>query len=516
VKHRNAICPACGGPVHFRTASALVTVCEFCHSAVGRADRDVKDLGKVAEVGDPASGLARGLTGKWKRKSFVITGRVRYRHSGGGSWDEWYLSFPGERWGWLAEAQGKFWLTTKRRLASGTRLPAFEELDLNEEIKLKGVPLTVREKGVATGEGAEGELPWRFVPGVKHKYIDLVGPDGAVATFDYGDGSETAEQVAYLGSEVTLDELGIDFSSLDPNAGKVQVDALQLNCPQCGGTLALRAPDETLRIACPNCTSMLDAKDGKLSLFQSLHQEKIVPAIPLGSEGEFEGVTFTVIGFMERYAKYAGAVYPWTEYLLYHRQKGFRWLVCNEGHWSYMTSINDPVEPYGSWIDFDGKHFRVYDRGSAYVRYVLGEFYWQVQVGDRVTTADYIAPPWMLSFERTGGGDSEEQTVSLGTYITVGELERKFGLENLPRGWGVGVIQPPFSPGMNFWGAWFGFLAYVLFAYFVIGGSRADGWMFLYAMLGLSIVPGLVLLYKHNFEVRRWHDSDYSPYASDD
>jgi uncharacterized membrane protein YhaH (DUF805 family) len=69
---------------------------------------------------------------------------------------------------------------------------------------------------------------------------------------------------------------------------------------------------------------------------------------------------------------------------------------------------------------------------------------------------------------------------------------------------------------MNFWGAWFGFLAYVLFAYFVIGGSRADGWMFLYAMLGLSIVPGLVLLYKHNFEVRRWHDSDYSPYASDD
>ena len=260
MKRLNTNCPACGGPVEFNTGSSLVTVCEFCHTAVGRADRDIKDYGKVAEVGDPASGLARGITGKWNKKSLTITGRVRYRHSGGGSWDEWYLAFPGDRWGWLAEAQGKFSLTMQRKLTDKSRLPDYDSIQLEQKITLKGVELTVREKGVAVAEGAEGELPWEFHPGADHLYVDLYGANKAVATFEYGDGSDDAEQSAYLGSEVTLDELGIRLDSLDPDAGKVRVDSLQLNCPKCGGTLALRAPDETLRVACPNCTSILDAK----------------------------------------------------------------------------------------------------------------------------------------------------------------------------------------------------------------------------------------------------------------
>ena len=130
MKHLKTNCPSCAGPVEFLTGSSLVTVCQFCQTAVGRADRDIKDYGKVAEVGDPASGLARGITGKWKGKSFTITGRVRYRHSGGGAWDEWYLSFSGERWGWLAEAQGKFSLTVQRRLSKGSRLPEFDDINV--------------------------------------------------------------------------------------------------------------------------------------------------------------------------------------------------------------------------------------------------------------------------------------------------------------------------------------------------------------------------------------------------
>ena len=80
---------------------------------------------------------------------------------------------------------------------------------------------------------------------------------------------------------------------------------------------------------------------GKLALLQTLQQKKVKPLIPLGSVGDFGGKKYTVIGFMERYAKYAGKTYPWTEYLMYNRETGFRWLVCNEshGHWS-DRSIN--------------------------------------------------------------------------------------------------------------------------------------------------------------------------------
>ena len=516
MKHRSANCPGCGGPVEFRNGSSLVTICEFCHTAVGRADRDIKDFGKVSDVADPMSGLSRGMQGKFKGKSFTITGRVRYRHSAGGSWDEWYLAFPGERWGWLAEAQGKFSLTQQRRLSGGAKLPPFDAIELGQVTQLKGVDLTVREKGIAVAEGAEGELPWSFHPGADHYFVDLYGHDKSVATFDYGDGSPDAEQAAFLGSEVTLEELGIDTSSLDPEAGKRRVAATQLNCPKCGAALALRAPDKTLRIACPSCSSLLDAQDGKLSLFQTLHQDRIKPLIPLGSEGQFGGVKYCVIGFMRRYAKYAGQHYPWTEYLLYNAETGYRWLVCNENHWSVVGAVQTPPSAAADVIHYDGDRFRIYDRGTAYVDYVLGEFYWKVSVGEQVQTSDYIAPPRMLSYERSGYGPSQEINISEGFYITADELEEIFSISDLPRPWGVGVIQPRPSPGLGFWLTWAAFLGWLVLSFTIVGSSKADPLLFFYAAMGVSIVPIVTMIYLYNFEVRRWRDSDYSPYASSD
>ncbi|MEO1527345.1 MAG: DUF4178 domain-containing protein [Planctomycetota bacterium] len=515
MKHRITNCPACGAPAEFKTASTLVTICEFCHSAIGRTDRNVEDLGKVSEIGNPASGLHRGMTGKWKGKSFTIVGRVRYRHSAGGSWDEWYLAFTGgERWGWLSEAQGEFGLTERRRLSKGSRLPPFDSLDVGQRVTLKGVELAVREKGIAIAESAEGNMPWAFQPNAEHHFIDLYGDDGAVATYDYGDGTDSATHEAYLGQRVSLQEIGIDTSSLDQNAGVETVDATQCNCPECGGPLQLRAPDETLRIGCPNCTALLDADKGKLKVFQSLYQQKIKPEIPLGTEGKIGDHTFTVIGFMRRFVKYQGRRYPWTEHLLYNRTEGFRWLVCNEGHWSIVENVKSPPRLGGDSADYEGKTFRVYDRGVAYVEYVIGEFYWRVRVGDRVRTADYIAPPQMLSYETSGHGKGEETTISIGHYISPGEIETTFGVKDLRRPWGVGVIQPSPSPGGSFYAMWFGFLAYLIFVSVFIGGSRGDGWLLIYALIGISLVPAGTLFYLYNFEVNRWSESDYSPYAS--
>ena len=508
-------CPACGGPTVFRNSWALVTICEFCGATIGRSDRDVKDLGKFAEVGDPASGLRRGVTGKWKGKRFRIAGRVRYRHSGGGSWDEWYLEFPGNRVGWLSEAQGQFALTSKYELGRGVELPAYDGIELMQAIELKGTKLTVREKGVATAEGAEGEIPWQLVPGAEHYYIDLQGDRNQVATFEYGADGGQEGQAAFLGTVVTLSELGIDVAKLKPEIVD-SVDAVKLSCPRCAGPLSLRSPDDTLRIACPNCTSMLDVADGKLSLFQSLHQEAVKTQIPLGSEGVVGGTKYVVIGFMERYAKWMGNIFPWSEYLLYNRDTGYRWLICNEGHWSLAAPVNETPKGNADVVSYDGDRFRIYDRGTAHVRYLLGEFYWKVNIGDVVQTSDYICPPRMLSYERSGWGKSQEVTISECHYITPEEIESIFGVNDLRRPWGVGVIQPKPTPGMRFWVAWAGFFAYLVFASNVVGGGNADFWLFIYAAIGISILPVLVLVYLYNFEVQRWKDSDYSPYATDE
>ena len=50
----------------------------------------------------------------------------------------------------------------------------------------------------------------------------------------------------------------------------------------------------------------------------------------------------------------------------------------------------------------------------------------------------------------------------------------------------------------------------------VVMQSKVDGWLFMYALGFASLIPAGVLLYNHSFEVQRWKDSDFSPYATDD
>ncbi len=46
--------------------------------------------------------------------------------------------------------------------------------------------------------------------------------------------------------------------------------------------------------------------------------------------------------------------------------------------------------------------------------------------------------------------------------------------------------------------------------------TPVDPWLFWYSLLAVSTIPFGTLFYLHNFEVKRWSDSDYSPYASGD
>src|SRR5678815_3986939 len=93
-----ANCPACGAPVEFKSGQSIVVICQYCHSAVARTDRELKDLGKVAELVETGSPLDVGLRGKWKDTTFELTGRAQLGHEMGGQWDEWYATFSN---GWL-------------------------------------------------------------------------------------------------------------------------------------------------------------------------------------------------------------------------------------------------------------------------------------------------------------------------------------------------------------------------------------------------------------------------------
>src|SRR3954447_7537014 len=172
-----ANCPSCAAPLEFQAGSTIVLICPFCRSAVARTDRGLADLGKVAEVMESESPLRLGLKGTYKDTRFELTGRAQLRHELGGYWDEWYATFSNGWVGWLAEAQGRFYITFYQPLPAGTVLPAFNDLQLGQVINAipSPTPLMVQERGHGTTVAADGEIPYKLAAGEKFAYADLAG-----------------------------------------------------------------------------------------------------------------------------------------------------------------------------------------------------------------------------------------------------------------------------------------------------------------------------------------------------
>jgi hypothetical protein len=432
-----ASCPACGGPVRFTVATGMVTICEYCRSAVARGDRALEDLGKVADLVPTGAILRQWLKGRYEGVPFTLTGRAQLQHPAGGVWDEWYAAFADGRWGWLAEAQGRYYLTFRQE--EPVAVPACEELDLGTTIDVGGeVPLVVAEVSRGRAVSAEGEIPYRLEPGGEYDYADLSGPHAELGTIDYGE----EPPAVYVGRQVTLDDLGVP-AQIKAQAQAREVSGIHLSCPNCGGALELRAPDRTERVGCPSCGSLLDVSQGNLRLLKALDKPEVEPLLPLGSKGTLNGQEWTVLGFLQRSVTVEGTKYYWEEYLLYDPRQGFRWLVQSDGHWSYVEPLppGQARKEAGQAI-YEGQTFKRFQRATARVEHVLGEFYWKVEAGERVWATDFVRPPQMLSCEESRGETGQEVNWSLGTYLPRAEVIKAFGVKELPWPRNVAPHQP--------------------------------------------------------------------------
>ena len=439
-----ANCPSCAAPIEFKSGSTVVLVCPFCRSAVARNDRKLEDLGKVAEIAESESPLKIGLKGVWNGNRFELTGRAQFRHELGGVWDEWYATFSNGWVGWLAEAQGKFYLTFYQPLPQGVSVPPFKSLQLGQTVSEipSETPLVVTEKGTATAIAADGEIPYKLTPNERGDYADLSGKGGAFGTIDYS----LNPPFAFVGRVVSLDEIGL--ANAKPAERKARkVTAVAMGCPNCGGSLDLVAPDKTERVTCPFCNSLLDVNQGNLTFLRALTaspSDNFV--LPIGAEGTFANdAKMKIIGAVVRSVTIEGEKYFWHEYLLYNASIGFRWLVHSDNHWNFVEPINtadvasrsDTVS-LGNTATYNGRTYKIFQDASAVVEYVKGEFYWRVEQGETVRAIDFVAAPLMLSQEIS----PNEMNWSLGTYMTNEEVEKAFGVSDLPKPWNIAPNQP--------------------------------------------------------------------------
>jgi len=220
-----------------------------------------------------------------------------------------------------------------------------------------------------------------------------------------------------------------------------------LNCPGCGAALTLRSFTQAVTIVCDHCHSILDAQDPRLTILQKFHvaTDEDPPLIPLGTRGKIRGTLYEVVGFQRRTIRVDGIPYSWHEYVLFNPYKGFRYLTEYNGHWNdtsilrSLPTVNDGASP--PTVTYLGETYKHFQTAKAGTSFVLGEFPWQVRVGESADVSDYISPPRVLSCERTG----KEITWSMGEYVSGSDIWKSFSLQGDPPE-RVGVYENQPSP----------------------------------------------------------------------
>lgn len=428
---KTANCPSCGAPVVFRSAASILAVCDYCKSTLIRHDLELENLGRMAELLEDASPLQRGAEGRYKGGHFAVVGRIQLKYEGG-IWNEWHLLFDNMKTGWLSEASGSYVLTFQS--PTPENIPPFDDMKVGQTLTLLGESFRVSARESATCIAGEGELPFKVGAGYPAPAIDLAN-ERNFASIDY---SETPP-LLFVGEQVELAALGMTgLREREASAGKAGVKSF--NCPSCAAPLEIRAKG-TESVACGSCGSVIDVANDNFKVL-SRYNARLTrePRLPLGSRGRLRGADYDVVGYLCRQVKVDGLPYEWSEYLLYGEQEGFRWLSEYQGHWNFIkTTTRLPVVTPGKAARFLDRTYRHFQTATAEVSYVLGEFYWRVKVGEDATVSDYVAPPLMLSEERSG----KEIVWSLAEYIEPEEIATAFKPpQTLPAKVGIAPNQP--------------------------------------------------------------------------
>ena len=438
-----AACPNCGAPVEFASAASPVAVCSFCRSTLAREGQALRRIGQSAELFDDHSPLQLGVAGRWQGAAFMLVGRLQMRYAQG-SWNEWHALFDGgdtARSAWLSEDNGRYVMAFGAPAPSP--LPHVEDLRVGLGFTLDGRSWQVASVTRASVAAAQGELP--FAPQLEREFtvVDLRNAQDEVATLDFADPARVHWSV---GRGVALSELSL--SGLR-DASEKTLGARGLPCPSCGTAIELKLAT-TKSIVCHQCRAVVDVSQGVGGDLAHYAQDTPQaaggePQLPLGATASLAlggpPKPWQVVGYAERCEI---AEDPedeqvfWREYLLYNRNEGFAFLVDAEDGWSWAVPITGTPQGSGDSVRWRNDNYRKLYSYAGAITYVLGEFYWKLERGQRTNNIDYASGKKRLNREQSG----DEVTWSAGQAIDADVIAAAFKLPEARRA----AIQRDASP----------------------------------------------------------------------
>ena len=415
-----APCPGCGAPVDFRSAQSTHAVCGYCQSTVVRQGEVLARLGKMSELFDDHSPLQLQCSGRYQNQGFALVGRLQYQYAQG-RWTEWIALFDDGGTGFLSEDNGAY--VFSRPSETGRSIPEAPQFRVGLHTAINGKPFTVASNEQVSLSSAQGELPHLPPLGSPFAMVELRSPEGKVLSIDYGSTPPTLA----LGQAVLLDDLSLSGLREDNDQ---ESRGRQFDCPHCGAPVTVTL-SESKSITCGSCHTLIDVSKGiGGELRHALQDEPVQPLVPMGAQGLLQGVTWQVVGFQHRVGQEPGdeEQFGWEEYLLYNRKRGFTFLVDATDGWSVVkpTTGAPTTTESGTTASYLGQTYRLKDSYNAETTYVAGEFYWQVERGQRSFNRDYQAGNNLLSNEKT----QNELTWSAGTKVDSTVVAKAFGLED--------------------------------------------------------------------------------------
>jgi hypothetical protein len=120
----------------------------------------------------------------------------------------------------------------------------------------------------------------------------------------------------------------------------------------------------------------------------------------------------------------------------------------------------------GGSTNYLGEVYKHFQTSEANTDFVLGEFPWQVRVGEHAVVTDYVHPPRVLSSEKL----DQETTWSIGEYMYGQEIWETFKLPGSPPE-AMGVYENQPSPvAASVPGLWTAFIALAVFLLALMAG----------------------------------------------
>ncbi len=197
--------------------------------------------------------------------------------------------------------------------------------------------------------------------------------------------------------------------------------ARAITCPNCGGTIAVKAAGYSVSVGCQHCGALLDVAHPDVAVIELYEGTMRELPVPLGRRGTLFGTEWEAIGALAR----SDGDVQWTETLLFNPYAGYRWLVLSEGEWTFGTMLTDrPSGSGGAALWRGARYSQDYDPADTTTTQVIGEFYWRVREGDTVSATTYSRGQELLSAEWSADEVNWTQLIPVGA----AEVEQAFGL----------------------------------------------------------------------------------------